>query len=440
MVSGDLVDGVAEELHRVARRGLPRVFPNHDGEPPLALPELRKAADRIFPGAWNVAALDRVLRRGTEALDGSFGTLSRSEAALVLFNLDDRANPDADYQSVAERLARKSGITGEAATRELVRALAEVLAGQVPALRIKVESRDNIASVLATLDGDKAVRPAARGRTLKPATAVTALVAAVALTVGATIAVVKLAGRDRGSDGDLKTASPSSQPVKIQDVTTFRSSRQDMRYVLSQAVSEPPPKGIADNEEAAGESFDSWYSAHGGTALESGFTNITVQGNDSTSVRITDMKIQANCIGPLTGAFLEGYTQGGDQDTIKIGFNLEAPNPFPEQMTVLDNNLQGTGFNYFAARTVELDPGETEVLTIGVRTKKGHCTFKLQLVVATANGTVLQEIDAPGKRFAVTAMATAESAEKPYSGYQKVYRQDDTLSWNSIDPKSPPRK
>ena len=145
VASEALVDVVADELDRMARR---------DGDSSLELPELRKIWARSHSGEWDAAAAERVLRDGIEALDGPFGKLSKTEAALILFNLDAHAEAEADYEVVLGRLGRMAGIAGDVAIRartaELRRSLAAVLVGQD--VRIKVESRDNVASLLANLD------------------------------------------------------------------------------------------------------------------------------------------------------------------------------------------------------------------------------------------------------------------------------------------------
>ncbi|WP_086665812.1 hypothetical protein [Lentzea kentuckyensis] len=386
MPAGDaLVDAVAEELERAGR-----------GVSALELPELRRIWARSQAGVWDDAALELLLRHGIEALGGGVGdTAVRVRAA------------------------------------ELGRSLAAVLVAR-ESVHIKLESRDNLASMLANLPADETTE--AGRRVVKPVTAAVALVTAVAVAVGVTLVVAKLVAGGGGPDDELKTASSSSPPLKIQDVTNFRNSARDQRYVLSEAVTEPPPGVVAVNETA--ESFGTWYQKHGGTALDYGFTNITVQGNDSKPVRITDMKIAKQCSAPLDGTFLKGYTQGGERETIKIAFDLDTPNPIPEQMTALEI-VQGTGRNYFAVHTIELGPGEAEVLTVGAFTKRPqHCKFTLQLVVATANGTFVQDVDSTGKQFEVTGKAPAENEKTPYSGYQKLYLQDSSLSWKSHDPKS----
>ncbi|WP_218134002.1 hypothetical protein [Lentzea fradiae] len=403
-MSRALVDDVAEELHLVVRHR-PHVFPAHGGE----LPELRKIVERS-QGEWNERALERVIRGAAESLTGQAGG---TEAVLALFD-SGRNEAGSDH------------------TRDLLRDLASVLVEQTPAVRI--EPRDNIASLLAKLDD----KPAGKaGKKIKPVTALVAVVTAVAVTVGATVLITKLG---TGGEASPETVSGDAAPVKIQDVTTFRETRRNLHYVLSEAVDEPPRPAAGGQAGLQAADFDAWYGSHGGTVLRSGFTNITVQGNDSKAVRITDMKILPECADPLDGTYLIGYTQGGDQDTVKIGFNLDDPTPMPEQMTILDEGLQGTGVNYFAAKTIELAPGATEVLTVGVYTERRYCTFKLQLVLATADGPVVQEVDAQDKRFAVTGLAPSANGEAPYSGYRKMYRQDATLAWNSVDPQAPEGK
>ncbi|MET9232669.1 hypothetical protein [Lentzea sp. NPDC003310] len=414
MARGSLVEAVADELDRVARSGRDRSS--------LDLPELRKIAERTVPGPWDAAALDRLLRAGAEALGGSFGTVSESEAALVLFGLD--ADPAPDHERAVARVRGFADVPVDG----LVRALAAALAGQ-GGPRIKVEPRDNLVSMLSTFDTDEP--PGDEPRKLKARTVALVIGTAVVVTVGATLVVTKLMAGD-GSE-DLRTVSGASTPLKVQDVTRFQTSERHLRYVLSEVVAEPPPQAPANGAEATGENFGAWYAKHGGTVLRAGFTNITVQGNDSAPVRITDMKIRPDCSAPVDGTHLLGYTQGGERDTIKIGFNLDSSDPIPEQMTTLDG-MRGTGLNYFAAKTVELGPGEVEVLTVGVFTERRHCKFTLQFVVATSNGTVLQDVDAPDKGFAVTGYAAAKSPDAPYSGYRKVYRQDATLGWNEVDP------
>lgn len=84
---------LTDELGRLAARGLPRAFKRLDSRNgPLELPRLQAIAERDMPGQWQddrVAALEALLRRGIERLDGMVGGtgLSRQRAGCILFNL-----------------------------------------------------------------------------------------------------------------------------------------------------------------------------------------------------------------------------------------------------------------------------------------------------------------------------------------------------------------
>ncbi|NKE55393.1 hypothetical protein FXN61_00530 [Lentzea sp. PSKA42] len=492
----DLVGRVTIELDSLARRVLTRAFVKLGGQGALELRELREISSHLAPGGWDVATLERVLRFGIEQLDGRFEKISAQEAALLLFNLDGSPGfpeissvdlqliDEKKYSYLFDRLAKSAGLfVSDNRVRDRVlrlrRSLASALVDSaysfgrhavshgISSVATRTSRREldhgisEMANMLSTgdahLDSEEGIPPVEsfselpsagggvaikqRGRQVRPTTVALVLLSATVLTVGATLFISELVEGGSGSSvgGDLKDASADALPIKIQDITTFRNSARDHRFVLSDVVAEPP-RVLALRDEvpsSGGEGFHSWFDKHGGTALESGFTNITVQGNSAKPVRITDIKIATECSPPISGTFLMGYTQGGGRETIKIGFNLDNPNPIPEQMTLLNDGLQGSGVNYFAGQTIELASGETEVLTVGAYTKRQHCKFKLKLVVATEKGSFLQEIDSSGKKFEVTGMATAKENGLPYSGYQKIYRQGPTLSWESVDPKTP---
>jgi hypothetical protein len=271
-----------------------------------------------------------------------------------------------------------------------------------------------------------------RRRTVSRGMSVAILAAAVALTVGATVAIAML-----GGDSDTpEAASPDAPPVKVQDVTTFKTSKQDGKLVLPAVVTMTPTEvgSFKDGTASTSATFQEWYGRHGGVALNSGFTNITVQGNDRDPVRITDMKVLKNCGHPVDGTVLQGYTQGGGEDTVKIGFDLDQPDPIPERMALVTSGLMGLGTNYFADRTVVLARGESQTITVGAYTRHSHCKFTFRLVVATSNGTFTQDVDAGGRPFEVSAEAMPKQPNRPYSGYRAAYVQNELLVWQSVDP------
>ncbi|MCU1679264.1 MAG: hypothetical protein JWQ81_3 [Amycolatopsis sp.] len=275
---------------------------------------------------------------------------------------------------------------------------------------------------------------AAKPRTVGRGVVAVVLGAVVALSVGVTVAITTL-----GGGAGPETAPPGAPPLKVQGVTAFKASSQDGRLVLPDAVtmSAAEASSLGEATSEGGSNFDKWYAAHGGgTALDSGFTNITVQNTRSDPVRITDMKVLKDCTAPLNGTALQRYTQGGGGETVKVGFDLDAPDPLPQQMAMTSSGLMGMGVNYFAAETVTLTPGQAQTITVGAFTATRHCRFTFRMVVATSDGSFTQDVDAGSKPFEVSATARPASPAHPYSGYRKAYVQNDKLDWVSVDPSS----
>jgi hypothetical protein len=168
-----------------------------------------------------------------------------------------------------------------------------------------------------------------------------------------------------------------------------------------------------------------------------GLTTITLHGNSQKKVRITDIKAIKECQKPFDGTYLVGYTQGAPEDTIKLGINLDAPEPIVQEMVwTAAHGFEPVGESYFLLKTIAIAPGESLTLTIGARTDRYACTFTLRMFVATSAGTVYQDIDNHGKPFGVTAKAAPSKADLPLSGYRAAYVQNPSLGWHEVDPGS----
>jgi hypothetical protein len=167
--------------------------------------------------------------------------------------------------------------------------------------------------------------------------------------------------------------------------------------------------------------FSPWYAEHEGTAVDFGTTTFTVRGNAKESVRIVDLRVLKDCAAPLDGTFFRGYSQGSG-DTLRIGFDLDAPDPVARQLGFSSSKgLFVTEDHYFDIKTVTLAPGEQETFTVGALTKLHSCTFSLRMFVATASGTFYQDIDQNGQPFRVTAKAAPANRNAPLSGYRSAY-------------------
>jgi hypothetical protein len=283
-------------------------------------------------------------------------------------------------------------------------------------------------------------------RTIGRNTAITVLAMAAALAIISTVAIQgKFEDPSRSSGKPAANLSPrpapsSSPPVLVENVTAIESISGDGSFVL------PRPLDMTSNDlkqfnakvVVNSSAFSSWYTDHDGAAVDFGVTTVTLRGNAREAVRVADMKVIKDCHRPFNGSFFQGYTQG-DGDTVRIGIDLDSPEPVPQEMALTAaRGLHPLGNSFFAVRTIELAPGETETLSIGAFTKHYACAFSLQIIVATSHGAFSQDINYRGRPFEVTAKAAPTDDGLPFSGYRTAYariaRNGNTPNWEQINP------
>jgi|GEM_PF-4945208 len=282
-------------------------------------------------------------------------------------------------------------------------------------------------------------------------TTITAVAIVCIVAVAVSIAIDLLSsGAPSGSDTATSTplaapnasvvpAPASALPVLVTGVSPVVPNEAAHSFVLPTALS----MGSSDLAQFSSsiypnsDAFSSWYSAHGGLAVDSGLITVTVRGNSDSTVRITDIKVQKTCQKPHGGTYFQGSSQGA-RDTFKIGFDLDAATPIPQKMASTSASaFFPTGENYFASESLELARGETQTLTLGAFTKRYACKFSFQLIVATPSGTFSEPIVTSGKQFELTAPSTPSVPNAPLSGYQAAYAYDlDSSSWKAVDPKT----
>ncbi len=180
--------------------------------------------------------------------------------------------------------------------------------------------------------------------------------------------------------------------------------------------------------------YSAWYARNSAAAVHIGVTTVTLRGNEPESVHIADMKVLKDCTSPFDGAYFQGYGQGTG-GTARVGFNLDSPDPIPQQVAI---GFVPLGVNFFDQEYIALAPGETITLAIGAFTKHYACSFRLQMIVATSHGTFSENIDNHGKPFIVTAKAAPTQSDRPYSGYQSAYAyfapNGVPVGWRQINP------
>jgi hypothetical protein len=279
-------------------------------------------------------------------------------------------------------------------------------------------------------------------RSVSRRTAALAVVLTVVISIVLTVIIMRPWG-GAGDTSDKPTVNPSpvpapasSPPVLVENVTGLQSVHGDLRFVLPQALDMTPEEFAKFNSDVTLKSrdFSPWYADHGAVPVAQGLATMTLRGNADEPVRIADINAIKECGKPFDGTFFVGYTQGSPEDNVKLGMDLDVPDPVLQEMVNTAQGLHPAGPDYFKIKTIELAPGEVETLTIGAFTKRYGCTFRLQLVVATSRGSFTQDIDYNGKPFKVTAMATPTKDDFSYSGYKTVYAQNSDLDWERVNP------
>ncbi|MFF9979099.1 hypothetical protein [Streptomyces erythrochromogenes] len=283
-------------------------------------------------------------------------------------------------------------------------------------------------------------RPAPRGRAVGPLTAVLCLLLAAGAAVGGT-----LWWQSRDTDGGVDRARPPADtrprpapsgrpPVLLASVTGPVSDLPGRDFALPDALRMSEAELARFGSEIVPDSaaFASWYDRHGAVVTESGTITVALQGNAAEEVQITDINVHKKCGPPLDGTHFEGHSQGGG-DTVAIGFDLDAADPYPRLRARTNAGLKWTERNYFDEQTLTLKPGERETLSVGVISARHRCSFTLELVVATRDGVLTQQVDLQGKPFELTARAPAAQGSRPPAGYRAAYVQDRD-GWHPSDP------
>ncbi|GFN09947.1 MULTISPECIES: hypothetical protein [Streptomyces] len=280
----------------------------------------------------------------------------------------------------------------------------------------------------------------AAARTVSLRTTLICLLTVVGLAVGGT-----LWWQSHDVDNGPKVAQPPTDtrprpaptgapPVLVTSVIGPASDLAGGDFALPDALHMSPTElGKFGSDMAANSAaFNSWYARNGGTALESATITLALRGNAAEQVQVTDVNVHKKCGPPLDGTFFSAYTQGSG-DTVALGLDLDAADPQAQLRARTGAGLTWTGRDYFKERTLTLEPGERETLSIGVASKRYRCSFTLELVVATAKGVFTEQIDRQGKPFTLTAAAIAGS--QPPAGYRAAYEERED-GWHSVDPGS----
>jgi hypothetical protein len=120
----------------------------------------------------------------------------------------------------------------------------------------------------------------------------------------------------------------------------------------------------------------------------------------------------STCETPADAGTLFEDPPAGGEDSIRLSFNLDLPEP----IAMVSEEVDGEWVErpYFADHTVSLADGEQQVFTIQLSTEMATCAVELELEVLEGKEVVVQRVNDGGDPFRVTA-------DLPRTAWKQVY-------------------
>ncbi|MGR6914647.1 hypothetical protein ACU635_10390 [[Actinomadura] parvosata] len=224
------------------------------------------------------------------------------------------------------------------------------------------------------------------------------------------------------------TAAPSGNAVRVNAIT-YIPKPSDYTFVVPGLVGSDAVRklngtfGPGEDRERAVAALR----ALGGVETTESTIELELEGNRQKPVRITNMRLDADCRPPLTDTLFFSPPQG-DAPSVKIGFDLDRPNPIAQYAKENENNpgfpYQLTG-DYFADQKYELKNGEQATFRVTARTFKHYCEFRIRLSLLVDSKPATQLIDDAGRPFRISAkISPKDSTDRVWavcSAYKRVY-------------------
>jgi hypothetical protein len=217
-------------------------------------------------------------------------------------------------------------------------------------------------------------------------------------------------------------------PVAIEAISI--QPWQDYSFVIPRKLVLAHAQLITMNKQgtASPSAYASWFDSHGGVIANRGIIGITVRGNGTGPVTITDMQVVKHCGRPLAGGtlFYSPTTGAGPFSTDQIGFDLSQQLTIGQYLPAPGPRTLSPGGNFFAKKVITLKPGEPQTLSAYVTAQNEYCSFTFQLHVATPDGRpVTETITDNGKPFQITTDGETGPVgtvnHVPFSSYRVVY-------------------
>ncbi|WP_147267979.1 hypothetical protein [Spongiactinospora rosea] len=170
------------------------------------------------------------------------------------------------------------------------------------------------------------------------------------------------------------------------------------------------------------EAHAQWFRRRGGVDIMETDIEIVARGNRDRPVRIMGMKADTECREPLSGAYFESPSAGAPERIVKIGLDLDEPEP---RGKAEDESGNWSG-DYFQQNTISLKPDEEIVFHVKAWTLEHHCRFSIVLEVLDRGVMTDQVINDGDKPFQVTAAIKSEpddfgGTRTMFSRYDEVY-------------------
>ena len=238
----------------------------------------------------------------------------------------------------------------------------------------------------------------------------TALVIAIATTIGTGIGNDLLSIRTGHSHSGTPVKSPSGPPVMIDAVTVDRDAAQGGTYVLPQRrVFSSLELQTLNQLNPTQPGYDAWFRSKGAVDPDWSSIKLVIEGNRSHPVQLIGMHLIKRCQKPLDGTLFYSPSAGA-QFTVGIGINLDS-------VTSIAENAKDYVFSgdYFASHTISLAFGEVQTLQIMAHTTQQYCQYTLALTVVDGTTQTTESITDHGQPFRVTA------TNVPFSYYKALY-------------------
>jgi hypothetical protein len=212
------------------------------------------------------------------------------------------------------------------------------------------------------------------------------------------------AGQDPGSlsvpaNGSTVNAAAANAPARVEGVTpmvrdpTYNEATASTKPVSAARLAELNAAYMSGSPKAA-----QILASLGGAQIGSGSADVTLVGNEKSTVTITGVQVVKNCRAPLDGTLFSS-SSSGIEPTLAINFNLDSET---------DNG------NPLPGKVLTLAPGETYTLTLSAETSKYYCQFSFLLTVIGSYGTIMETVADNGVPFALTA-------SEPIGKYHLLY-------------------